>query len=201
MPHSHAPKPYVGYSNAFSFNDPIGMCPECNGLGKMVGVVADDFLDLSKSLSEGAVKVHFFSAWEQKGYATSDFFDNDKKLADFTPEEMELLLHGKEKKFRVEFGGSAFNLTYQGIVDKVERSYVRRDIKTLSERKQKAVAPYLRPRPCPLCRGARLSQAALAATIDGRNIAELAAMEIDELLPVVKAIGGPVAAPIVATLV
>jgi excinuclease UvrABC ATPase subunit len=199
--YSRVAKPYVGFSNAFSFNDPIGMCPECNGLGKMVGVVADDFLDLSKSLNEGAVKVPFFSTWEQKSYTASGFFDNDKKLADFTPEEMELLLHGKEKKFRVEFAGSAFNLTYQGIVDKVERSYVRRDIKTLSERTQKAVAPYLRPRPCPLCRGARLSQAALAATIDGRNIAELAAMEIDELLPVVTAIDGPVAAPIVATLV
>jgi excinuclease UvrABC ATPase subunit len=199
--YSRIAKPYVGFSNAFSFNDPIGMCPECNGLGRMVGVVADDFLDLSKSLEDGGVKVPFFSTWEQKSYTASRFFDNDKKLADFTPEEMELLLHGKEKKFRVEFGGSAFNLTYQGIVEKIERSYVRRDIKTLSERKQKALAPYLRPRPCPLCGGARLSQAALAAKIDGRNIAELAAMEIDELLPVVNAIGGPVAAPIVATLV
>jgi excinuclease UvrABC ATPase subunit len=199
--YSRVAKPYVGFSNAFSFNDPIGMCPECNGLGKMVGVIADDFLDLSKSLSEGGVQVPFFSTWEQKSYATSGFFDNEKKLADFTAEEMELLLHGKERKFRVEFGGSAFNLTYKGILDKIERSYIRRDIKTLSERKQKAVAPYLRPRPCPLCRGARLSQAALAAKIDGRNIAELTAMEIDELLLVVKAIGGPVAAPIVATLV
>ncbi len=199
--YSRVARPYVGFSNAFSFNDPQGMCPECNGLGKMVGVVADDFLDLSKSLNEGAVQVPFLSTWEQKAYATSGFFDNDKKLADFTPEEMDLLLHGKEKKFRVEFAGSAFNLTYQGILDKIERSYVRRDIKTLSERKQKAVAPYLWPRPCPLSHGARLSQDALAATIDGRNIAELAGMEIDELLPVVKAIGGPVAAPIVATLV
>jgi excinuclease UvrABC ATPase subunit len=199
--YSRVAKPYVGFSNAFSFNDPIGMCPECNGLGKMVGVVADDFLDLSKSLNEGAVKVPFFSTWEQKSYTASGFFDNDKKLADFTPEEMELLLHGTEKKFRVEFGGSAFNLTYRGIVDKVEHTYVRRDIKTLSEHKQKALAPYLQPRPCPLCGGARLSQAALAAKIDGRNIGELTAMEIDELLPVVNAIGGAVAAPIVATLV
>jgi len=199
--YSRVAKPYVGFSNAFSFNDPIGMCPECSGLGRMFGVVADDFLDLSRSLNEGAVKVPFFSTGEQKSYATSGFFDNDKKLADFTPEEMELLLHGKEKKFRVEFGGSAFNLTYQGVVDKVERSYVRRDMKTLSERKQKALAPYLRPRACPLCGGGRLAQAALAARIDGHNIAELTAMEIDDLLPIVRAIGGPVAAPIVATLV
>src|SRR5215208_5588635 len=48
-------QPQVGYSNAFSFNDPQGMCPECSGLGKKVGVVSDDFIDLSKSLKEGAV--------------------------------------------------------------------------------------------------------------------------------------------------
>ena len=50
-------KPHVGYSNAFSFNDPQGMCPECNGAGRKIGFVADDFLDLSKSLNEGAIQV------------------------------------------------------------------------------------------------------------------------------------------------
>lgn len=55
--------PHVGYSNAFSFNDPEGMCRECNGLGKKLGVVWDDFIDRSKSLSEGAVQVPFFASW------------------------------------------------------------------------------------------------------------------------------------------
>src|SRR4029077_4209273 len=137
--YSRVAGPHVGFSNAFSFNDPIGMCSECSGLGRMVGVIADDFLDLSRSLNEGAVKVPFFSAWEQKGYAASGFFDNEKKLADFTPDEMELLLRGKDRKLRVELAGSAFHPNYQGIVDRIERSYIRRDIKTLSERKQKAV--------------------------------------------------------------
>ena len=78
------------------------------------------------------------------------------------------------------------NVTYLGVVEKIERAYVRRDIKTLSERTQKAVAPYMNERPCPSCKGARLSQAALSCRINGRNIAELSAMEIDELIAFVQ---------------
>jgi excinuclease UvrABC ATPase subunit len=193
-------QPHAGYSNAFSFNDPQGMCPECNGLGRKLGVVSDDFLDLTRSLNEGAVQVPFFAGWELTVYAASGFFDNDKKLADYTPEEMDLLLYGKDRKFKMQFGGGSMNVTYSGIIEKVERAYVRRDLKTLSERTQKAVGPYIRPRPCPLCHGARLSQAALASTINGRNIAEMSAMQIDELIPVVRAITDPVAATVVETL-
>jgi len=199
---SRVGQPHAGHSNAFSFNEPQGMCPECQGLGKKVGVAADDFLDLSKSLNEDAVQVPFWSAnWENGMYKASGFFDNDKKLKDFTKTEMDLLLHGKGRKFKAKFGGNSVNLTYLGIIEKIERSYVRRDIKTLSERTRKAVEPYLKPRPCPLCKGARLSQAALASRIGKWNIAELAAMEIDDLIPVVRAIKGAVAAPVVSALV
>jgi excinuclease UvrABC ATPase subunit len=194
-------QPHVGYSNAFSFNDPEGMCPECNGLGRKVGIASDDFVDHSKSLNEGAIQVPFWSGWEIGAYAASGFFDNDKKVADFTPEEMDLLLHGKDRKYKLAIGDKTMNATYLGVIEKIEAYYVRRDIKTLSERTQKAVMPYLRPRTCPLCKGARLSHAALGSKIDGHNIAELAAMEVGELIPVVRAIADPAAAPIVATLV
>ncbi len=194
-------QPHVGYSNAFSFNDPQGMCPECSGLGKKVGVVSDDFIDLTKSLKEGAVKVPFFAPWEHFAYTASGFFDTHKKLKHFTKEEMDLLLHGKGRKFKMKFGDSSINVTYLGIIAKVERSYIRRDIKLLSERTRKAVEPYLRPRPCPLCKGARLSQAALGSKIRGRNIAELSAMEVGELVPFLRKITGAVAAPILTTLV
>ncbi len=188
-------------SSAFSFNDPRGACPECGGLGQKIGVVSDDFLDLSKSLNEGAVQVPVFAAWELGSYAASGFFDNDKKLADFTPDEMDLLLRGKDRKFKMAFGGGTINVSYLGVLEKFEKAYVRRDVKTLSARTRKAVEPYLKPRPCPLCKGARLSQAALACRIDGHNIAELAAMEVDDLIPVLEAIADPVAAPIVEALV
>ena len=53
--YSHIGKPHVGHANVFSFNDPKGMCPNCNGLGRKMGVDLDLFLDKSKSLGEGAI--------------------------------------------------------------------------------------------------------------------------------------------------
>jgi len=194
-------KPSAGGAIAYSFNDPRGMCLECAGMGKKIGVVSDDFLDLSKSLNQGAVQVPFFGEWDAQAYTLSGFFDNDKKLSKFTKDEMELLLHGKDKKFKAKFGGRSINLTYSGIIAKIERSYVQRDIKTLSERTQKAVMPYLKPRQCPACKGARLNAAALASKIGGHNIAEMGAMEVGELLQAVRAIKEPKAGPIVNALV
>lgn len=193
-------QPHVGNSNAFSFNDPQGMCPECNGLGRKMGVVADSFLDKSKSLNEGAVQVPVFASWEKASYASSGFFDNDKKLSDFTDEEMELLLYGKNLKFKMQVGGGSMNATYLGVIEKFERAYIRRDIKTLSERTQKSVAPYIAMRPCVSCKGTRLSPATLSCKIDGKNIAEMAAMEVSELLTVIRKIDDPLAESMIRTL-
>jgi excinuclease ABC A subunit len=197
---SRVGQPFVGYSNVFSFNDPQGMCPECNGIGRKMGVDSTTFLDMSKSLNEGAVQVPIFSSWERESYASSGFFDNDKKLADYTDEEMELLLHGKDLKFKLQIGSGAMNASYAGVIERFNRAYIKRDLKTLSERTQKMVAPYLTMQPCPLCKGARLSQAALSCTINGHNIAELSAMEVGDLIDVIRAINDPIAAPMVATL-
>src|SRR5438552_15750363 len=73
--------------------------------------------DAIENLSMAVIVDQKRLGWELKSYATSGFFDNDKKLADFAPEEMELLLRGKERKFPTWLGG---------IVEKIERSYVRR---------------------------------------------------------------------------
>jgi len=197
---SRVGKPSAGPAIAYSFNDPRGACPDCGGLGKKIGVVSDDFLDMNKSLNEGAVQVPFFNDWDVQAYTLSGFFDNNKKLSKFTKAEMELLLHGKDRKFKTKLGGKAINLSYAGVIAKIERSYIQRDIKTLSERTQKAVMPYLKPRQCPSCKGARLSGAALASKINGHNIADLSSMEVGELVNVVRAIKEPKAGPIVQAL-
>jgi excinuclease UvrABC ATPase subunit len=197
---SRVGKPSAGPAVNYSFNDQRGACPDCGGLGRKIGVVSDDFLDMTKSLSEGAVQVPFFSDWEVQAYTMSGFFDNSKKLNKFTKAEMELLLHGKDKKFTTKFGGKNVNLTYTGILAKIERSYIQRDIKTLGERTQKAVSPYLKQRECPTCKGARLNAAALASRIGRHNIADMSAMEVGELLEIVKGVKEPKAGPIVKAL-
>ena len=199
--YSRVGKPHVGYSNAFSFNDPAGMCPACTGMGRKLGFVVDDLIDRTKSLNEGAVKVPFWTDWDINAYASSGFFDNDKKVADYSPEELDLFLYGKDRKFKIPMGDRTINLTYSGVIEKLERKYVRQDIKALSERTQKQVEPYLREGPCPLCKGARLSQAALGAKIDGYNIADLAAMEVGDLIPILRLMTDPVAEPIIKTLI
>jgi len=97
--------------------------------------------------------------------------------------------------------GRPVNLTFEGIVARFTQKYITRDVKTYGERTQKTVEPYMIYGPCPLCQGARLSQATLSCRINGLNIGEMAAMEVDELLAVVKEIDDPKAAPIVASLV
>lgn len=198
---SRVGQPFVGYSNAFSFNDPQGMCPECGGVGRKLSIVSDSFLDMDKSLNEGAVQVPVFSSWEQDSYVGSGLFDNDKKLSDFSDEEMNLLLRSEERKYKLAVGSKTMNATYLGILERFSRKYITRDLKTLSERTQRAVAPYITFGPCPLCRGARLSQAALGCRIEGHNIAQLSAMEVGELIGVLRAIQNPTAAPVVATLI
>src|SRR2546430_2424956 len=92
---SRAGQPYVGSAIAFSFNDPRGMCPECNGIGRKIGVDLDKFLDKSKSLNDGAILFPDYAVgnwWGWRVITQSGLFDNDKKLDDYSEEEMDLLL-------------------------------------------------------------------------------------------------------------
>jgi excinuclease ABC A subunit len=192
-------KPYMGYANAFSFNDPQGMCLECNGLGRKIGVDPDELIDKTKSLKEGAILALDLVGWDI--YTNNSFFDNSKKLADYTPEEMELLLYSGPRKCKLAVGNNEMsNATYEGLIYKLNRKYISRDLSTLPERTRQRIEPILKLGPCPLCKGTRLNQAALSCKVKGYNIADMAAMEVDELLEIVKGITEPAAAPIVRTL-
>ncbi|MCA9912288.1 MAG: excinuclease ABC subunit UvrA [Anaerolineae bacterium] len=195
-------QPFVGYSNSFSFNDPAGMCPECNGLGRKLGVDLDMFLDTSLSLNEGAILYPDYAVgkWEWNLLQQSGVFDFDKKLDDYSDEEMERLLYSPPFKVKTEFGGNTVNLTVEGIVDKFTRKYILKDLSSYSERTQKTVKPYLTEGPCRLCRGARLSQAALNCRIEGYNIADFSSMEIARLVDVIQTINNPLNERLITTL-
>jgi excinuclease UvrABC ATPase subunit len=201
--YSHIGNPYVGHSNVFSFNDPKGMCPNCNGLGRKVGVDLDLFLDKSKTLNEGAILFNEYAidSWGWNILGQSKLFDMDKKLSKFSEKAMELLLYSKPYKVKAKVAGKDINLTCEGVISKFTAKYITRDVKTMSERTQKAVAPYITMAPCTVCQGARLSQEVLKCKIDGYNIAELASMEVGQLIGVIKTIKEPKATPILKTLV
>ncbi|ASS76025.1 thiamine ABC transporter permease [Tumebacillus algifaecis] len=199
---SRVGQPYAGNANAFSFNDQQGMCPECNGVGRKLGVDMEKALDLSKSLNEGAILLPEYSvdSWDWNICTQTGLFDNDKKLADYTEEEMAQLLYSKPHKVEMNVGGKAVNFTFEGIIEKFSGKYIKRDLKTKSERTQKMVKPFIIEGPCHLCRGARLNQAALSCKINGNNIAELSSMEVGRLIEVIKEIEDPTAAPMVKAL-
>jgi excinuclease UvrABC ATPase subunit len=199
---SRVGKPYIGEPHMFSFNDPQGMCPECNGIGRKLQVNIDKAIDMSKSLNEGAIMLPDYKVggWEWNLLVESGSFDLDKKLKDYSKEELDELLFSKAKKVQVKVSGNTVNMTVEGVIEKFTNKYIKQDLKTKSERTQKAVAPFITEGPCPSCHGARISQKALSCKINGYNIAELSAMEVEQLIHVVKEIKDPVAAPLVKAL-
>lgn len=195
-------QPHVGPSNVFGFNDPKGMCPNCNGLGRKLDVDLDKFLDKSKSLNEGAILFpeYAVNSWGWSLLINTGLFNPDKKLSKYTEKEMEALLYSKPMKVKTNVGAKDFNLTFEGIVTRFTNKYIKRDVKTYSERTQKLVEPYMTMGPCSMCKGARLSQETLNCKINGYNIADLTGMEIPELIEVVKKIKDPVAEPLAKAL-
>ncbi len=200
--YSRVGQPHIGQAHMFSFNDPQGMCPECNGIGRRLGVDMDKAVDMSKSLQEGAIMLPDYAVggWEWNMVVQSGSFDLDKKLSDYSNEELEQLLYAKARKVEMDFAGKAMNITVEGILEKFTNKYIKQDVKLKSERTQKAVAPYITEGSCTSCRGARLSQAALNCRINGLNIAEMSAMEVGQLIHVIRAIDDPIAAPVVKAL-
>ncbi|HEY6592734.1 MAG TPA: excinuclease ABC subunit UvrA [Asanoa sp.] len=199
--YSRVAKPYLGYANMFSFNDPVGMCPECEGLGRVTALDLDTFLDRSRSLAGGAVRHPDFApgGWFLNSYLMSGWFDPDKPLADYSADEWQQLLHGTGK-VPVEWQGGKINSTYEGLVDKFTRLYVKKDAATMSDRNRAVFERYVTQAVCPLCRGGRLNQASLAAEIDGYGIAQLLAMEVTELISVLRLFTEPAAAPVIESL-
>ncbi|MBB6550702.1 excinuclease ABC subunit UvrA [Nonomuraea rubra] len=195
--------PSAGYSFAYSFNDPAGMCPGCDGLGRAVRLDLDALIDPARSLDDGAIRFPLFGVgtWQWQIYARSGTFDPQKPVGDYTPAERDLLLHGSG--FTVDVHGKNGTLNkvdYEGVADRFTRLYLRRDTSTLSQRTRDAVQDLVTEGVCPRCDGARLNAAALATRIGPHSIADHAAMEITDLIAVLTGLGNPVAEAAVRAL-
>jgi len=199
---SRVGKPYVGGANMFSFNDPQGMCPECHGIGRSLHIDMSKAVDMSKSLHEGAIMLPGYGvdSFDWAMIVQSGPFDPDKKLSDYSEEELEQLLYGKARKVATQFGGKTMNITVEGVIEKFTNKYIKQDLKTKSERTQKTIAPFISEGPCSSCHGARLNQAALGCRINGHNIADLSSMEVGQLIGVIREVDDAAAAPMVKSL-
>ncbi|MFE0421590.1 ATP-binding cassette domain-containing protein [Streptomyces sp. NPDC058953] len=192
--------PPAGPATAYSFNDPTGMCPGCDGIGRTVELDTDRAVDPARSLAQGALLLPGLSvgAWEWKLYAESGHFDIDKPLVDYTPEERELLLHGSGFSVRLNLKSGSADMKFEGIVNRFTRLYLKRDTAGMSEKRQEAIERFTVRRPCRECGGERLNAAARASRIDGLTITDWSRMEVADLVGVLGRIDDPVAAPVAA---
>lgn len=134
-------QPNVSHVYMFSFNNALGMCPECKGLGSNMGLDVQAAIDDSLSLNQGAIKLPDYGvdSWYWKQIVEAGVLDPDKKIADYSEAEMEELLHGKPRKVKL----AGMNMTYEGIADRFAHKYILRDLTTMSARTQKAIKPFL----------------------------------------------------------
>ncbi|MEV0391079.1 excinuclease ABC subunit UvrA [Nonomuraea sp. NPDC050643] len=187
-------EPHAGSASAFSFNLAEGMCPGCEGLGKASEIDVDELVDRELSLNEGAIKAPGYTvdSWPWQVVAGSGLFDPAVKLKDFTAQQWEDLLHKPATKLK--YGSN--NFTYEGLVPRVKRSYLGKDRESMQTAARAFADRAVKLAPCTACGGSRLNEAARASLIQGRNIADCSAMQINDLADFVRGIGDPTVGPV-----
>jgi excinuclease UvrABC ATPase subunit len=216
-------RPHIGSPNAYSFNIPTvkasgaitvergnktkaekatfnrlgGMCPRCEGMGNVSDFDLTALYDDSKSLNEGALTIPGYSmdGWYGRIFSGAGF-NMDKPINKFTKKEMHDLLYKEPTKIKVE----GINLTYEGIIPKIQKSMLSKDVDALQPHVRAFVERAITFTTCPDCGGTRLSQEALSSKIKGKNIAEVCTMQITDLADWVRGLDEPSVAPLLAGL-
>src|SRR5262249_7451097 len=217
-------QPHVGPPNAFSFNLPSvrpsgaitverraaeavavtftragGMCPRCEGRGTVSDIDLTQLFDDSKSLAEGAITIPGYkvdSWWTTGIFTASGFLDPNKPIRDYTKKERNDFLYKEPTKVKV----NGVNLTYEGLIPKVQKSFLSKDPDALQPHIRVFVERAVTFTACPECGGTRLGEAARSSRIRGINIADACAMQISDLAEWVRGLDEPSVAPLLAAL-
>ena len=193
---SRVGKPFVGYSDSFSFNHPAGSCPRCAGLGEIRELDIHKLVDFDKSLNDEDT-IHYIAfgkgGWRWIRYAHSGLFDLDKKIKDYTPEELDLFLYSPQIKLKNPPSNWPKTAKYEGLVPRMYRSIINSEEGLLHAA---AINPMLTMGTCPDCGGTRLNEKIRSCRINGKNIAEVDDMPISEVMKFIAAIDDPLAVDI-----
>ncbi len=184
-------QPFVGYSDAFSFNHPSGSCPRCGGLGEIRELDIHKLVDFDKSLNDEDT-IHYIAfgkgGWRWIRYAHSGLFDLDKKIKDYTPEELDLFLNSPQIKLKNPPSNWPKTAKYEGLIPRMYRSIINSEEGLLHAA---AINPMLTMGTCPDCGGTRLNEKIRSCKIDGHNIAEVTAMSISDCRRWIETIDNP----------
>ena len=189
----------AGKAQRKTFTRQGGMCWRCEGRGAVSDIDLTELFDASKSLAEGAIIVpgwtidNFFAV---KPYLEAGFLDRDKPIRKYTKAELHDFLHHEPTRVKV----NGVNVTYEGLIPKVERSFLSKDPQSLQPHIRAFVERAVTFMTCPDCGGTRLNEIARSCQIKGINIADTCAMEIRELTEWVRSLDQPSVAPLVAAL-
>ncbi|WP_208095862.1 excinuclease ABC subunit UvrA [Paenarthrobacter sp. MSM-2-10-13] len=218
-------QPHVGSPNAYSFNVPTvkasgaitvergegktktekasfnrlgGMCSRCEGMGAVNDFDLTALYDDSKSLSEGALTIpgYTMDGWYGRIFSGSGFFNMDKPIAKFTKKELHDLLYREPTKIKVE----GINLTYEGVIPKIQKSMLSKDVDALQPHIRAFVERAITFTTCPECEGTRLSPEARSSKINGKSIADVCTMQISDLAGWVRSLDEPSVAPLLKGL-
>ncbi|SCG79453.1 excinuclease ABC, A subunit [Micromonospora echinaurantiaca] len=218
-------QPHIGSPNAYSFNVPSvkasgaitvergagktktekatfhrlgGMCPRCEGMGSVNDFDLSALYDETKSLSEGAIKVPGYSmdGWYGRIFSGSGYFDMDKPIGKYGKKELHDLLYREPTKIKVE----GINLTYEGIIPKIQKSMLAKDVESMQPHIRAFVERAVTFTTCPECDGTRLSKEARSSKINGKSIADVCAMQISDLADWIRKVDEPSVAPLLGRL-
>ena len=181
-----------------SFSRTGGMCPRCEGRGSVSDFDLSALFDDSKSLNEGALTIPGYSmdGWYGRIFRGSGFFDPDKPIKKFNKRELHDLLYKEPTRIKVD----GINLTYDGLIPKIQKSMLSKDVDAMQPHVRAFVERAVVFTTCPDCDGTRLSEAARSSKIAGANIAELSALQISDLAKWVRELDEPSAAPLLGAL-
>ncbi len=216
--------PHIGPPTAYSFNVPTrtasgsmtvdkgkgerltvrgvvypgGMCPRCEGMGSVNDIDLTQLYDESKSLAEGALTIPGYNAggWNVRMYSESGFLDPDKPIREYTKTELHDFLH--KEAVKVKFSG--INITYEGLIPRIQKSFLSKDVDTLQPHIRAFVERAVTFTTCPDCDGTRLNEAARSSKIGGISIADACAMQISDLAVWVRGLDEPSVAPLLGAL-
>jgi excinuclease UvrABC ATPase subunit len=218
-------KPHIGPPNTYSFNVPSvkasgaitiergagrtktekatftrlgGMCPRCEGMGSVNDFDLSALYDDSLSLNEGALTIPGYSmdGWYGRIFRGCGFFDPDKPIRKYTKKELHDLLHKEPTKIKVD----GINLTYEGLIPKIQKSFLSKDVDALQPHIRVFVERAATFTTCPECDGTRLSKEARSSKIKGKNIADVCSLQISDLGDWVGGLDEPSVAPLLTGL-
>ncbi|HVS06299.1 MAG TPA: excinuclease ABC subunit UvrA [Candidatus Dormibacteraeota bacterium] len=192
-------EPHIGPSFRYGFNNAEGMCLRCEGLGEVSDIDLTQLFDDSKSLAEGAITIPGYKTdgwWTVGIFTESGFLDPNKPIRKYTKKELHDFLYKEPVKVKI----NGVNLTYEGLVPKVQKSFLSKDREAMQPHIRAFVDRAVTFTACPECGGTRLNEAARSSRIGGINIADACVMQISDLAEFVRGLDDASVAPVVSTL-